>query len=191
MSPYQQEKKSLGRGLEDISNTFLSVNEQTKDKNTYHGFSSFAIREAMCSSCIHIVEDHSGHLKCKIFTFGSEKYGVKYLDSVELHQAKYCEYFKSSPPIKEETSLENEADGSDQTGVQYEVEETVTVKKKIAYQNIGNVQQKMRMALSNHIQEGYSIRQVVLRKTEEISKPSIRERRNEVVIIYAKTPESK
>ncbi len=191
MSPFQQEKKSLGRGLEDISNTFLSSNEQKKDKNMYHGFSSFAIREALCSSCIHIVEDHSGDLKCKIFTFENEKYGVKYLDSVTLDQAKYCEYFKSCSPIKEETTRKNEADDSDQTGVQCEVEETVTVKKKIAYQNIGNVQQKMRIALSKHIQEGYSIKQVVLRKTEEISRSSKRERRHEEVIIYAKAPESK
>lgn len=191
MSPSQQEKKSLGRGLEDISNTFLSSNEQKKDKNMYHGFSSFAIREAICSSCIHIVEDHSGHLKCKIFTFENEKYGVMYLDSITLDQAKYCEYFKSSTQIQEETTLENEANNSDQTGFPYEVEETVTVKKKIAYQNIGNVQQKMRVALSMHIQEGYSIRQVVLRKTEEISRANKRERRNEEVIIYAKAPESK
>ena len=190
MSPSQREKKSLGRGLEDISNTFLSLDEHTRNKNMYHGFSSFAIREAICSSCIHIVEDHSGHLKCKIFTFENEKYRVKYLDSVTLEQAKYCEYFKSCTPIKEETTLENEADDSDQTRVQCEVEETVTVKKKIAYKNIGDVQQKMRIALSKHIQEGYSIRQVVLRKTEEISRSSKRELRNEEVIIYAKAPKS-
>jgi hypothetical protein len=191
VSPYQQEKKSLGRGLEDISNTFLSSNAQTKNENMYHGFSSFAIREALCSSCINVVEDKSGFLKCKIFTFENENYKVKYLESVTPDQAKYCEFFKSSSPIKEKTTLENEVNDSDQTGVQCEVEETVTVKKKIAYQNIGNVQQKMRIALSKHIQEGYSIKQVLLRKTEEISSSSKRERRNEEVIIYAKAPETK
>ena len=191
MSPFQQEKKSLGRGLEDISNTFLSLDEHTRNKNMYHGFSSFAIRDALCSSCINVVEDKSGLLKCKIFTFENEKYGVKYLDSITPEQAKYCEFFKSSTPIKEETTLENEADDSDQTRVQCEVEETVTVKKKIAYQNIGNVQQKIRIALSKHIQEGYSIKQVLLRKTEEISSSSKRERRNEEVLIYAKAPEPK
>ena len=113
------------------------------------------------------------------------------MDSVTPNQAKYCEYFESSIPIKEEKSFENEADDSDQTGVQYEVEETVTVKKKIAYQNIGNVQQKIRIALSKHIQEGYSIRFVELRKTEAISSSRNREQSNEEVILYIKTPESK
>ena len=191
MSPSQQEKKSLGRGLEDISNTFLSLKEQKKDKIIYHGFSSFAIRDAHCSSCINVVEDKSGLLRCTIFTFENEKFNVKYLESVTPDQAKYCEFFKSSSPIKEKTTLENAADDSDQTGVQCEVEETVSIKKKIAYQNVGNVQQKMRIALSKHIQEGYSIKQVLLRKTEEISNSSKRERRNEEVIIYAKAPESK
>jgi hypothetical protein len=186
MGSFQQRKRSLGRGLEDISNTFLSSNKQAKDKNIYHGFSSFAIREALCSSCIHILDDHSGLLKCKIFTFESKKYGVKYLESVTPTHAKYCEYFESGTPSNEETTLENRAVLSDQTGIQCEVEETVTVKKKIAYQNIGDVQQKMRTALSKHIQEGYSIKQVVLRKTEEISRSGKRELRKEEVLICEK-----
>lgn len=191
MCPYQKENRSLGRGLEDISNTFLSANDQTKDKDFYHGFSSFAIREAKCSSCIHFVEDHAGPPKCKIFTFGSEKHGVKYLDSVELSQARYCEYFQPGSPVNEETTLKNQVDDFDLTGIQYEVEETVTLKKEIAYQNIGNVQQKMRTALSKHIQKGYSISQVVLRKTEDIARSGTRELRNEEVIIHTKASEEK
>ena len=185
------EKKSLGRSLEDISNIFLSTNEQTRDENMSHGFSSVAIRDDICSSCIHIVEDPSGYPKCRIFTFGSEKYGVTHLDSITLNHAKYCEYFQPRTPIMEETALENEVDDFDQMGIQYEVEETVTVKKEIAYQNIGNVQQKMRTALSKHIQKGYSISQVVLRKTEEIARSGTRERRNEEVVIYAKAPDQR
>jgi len=184
------EKKSLGRSLEDISNIFLSTNEQTRDENMSHGFSSVAIRDDICSSCIHIVEDPSGYPRCRIFTLGSEKYGVTHLDSITLNHAKYCEYFESNILRNKDTTLRNEADYSYQAGAQYEVEETVTVKKEIAYQNIGDVQQKIRSAISKHLQEGYSIRLISLRKSDEISGPGNRERRNEEVIIYTKQPQS-
>ena len=191
MGSFQQERRSLGRGLADISKTFLSSDDQTKDENMYHGFSSFAIREAFCSSCIHMLESPSGHLMCKVFTLENKKYGVKYLESITPSHARYCEYFEAHIPRKEKPELKNETADGMQTGPQYEVEETVTVKKKIEYQDIGNVQQKMRTALSNHIQEGYSIKQVLLRKTEETSNSGKREVRNEEVLISAKTPEPK
>lgn len=98
------EKKSLGRGLEDISNIFLSTSDKTKENS----------RQA---------ED------------------------------------------------------------QCEIEETVTVRKKLAFQNNENVQQNMIRALSKHLEEGYSIRRVDLKKIEDISKPRSRVRREEEVII--------
>lgn len=177
--------------MEDISNTFLSSNEQTESQNIYHGFSSFAIREALCSSCIHILEDPPELLKCKIFTFENQQHGVKYLDAVTLDQAKYCEYYESNAPKDKGAGLKKETDDSGQAGIHCEVEETVTVKKKIAYQDVENVQQKLRTALSKHIQEGFSIKQVLLRKTEEISTSDKRELRNEEVLICTKTDEPK
>jgi len=191
MGLYQKENKRLGRGLEDISSTFLSGKRQTKDKNMNYGFSSFALREAVCSSCLHFVQDHAGPSKCNIFTFGSEKHGVKYLSSVALNLAKYCEYYQSRPPVLGDKASESKIGEFDQVGVQYEVEETVTLRKEIAYQNIGNVQQKMRTALSKHIQQGYSITQVVLKKTEAIDRSGTREQRDEEVIIYSKPPVEK
>ena len=93
--------------------------------------------------------------------------------------------------MKEGVGPKNETDASSQAGIQYEVEETVSVKKKIAFKDVENVQQKLRTALSKHIQEGFSIKQVLLRKTEEISTSEKRELRNEEVLICTKIDEPK
>lgn len=168
MSAFEEEKKSLGRGLEDISKTFLSTNEQTKNKNMSHEFSSGVIREDRCSSCTHIVEDHSGHPKCRIFTFGSEEYGVRHLDSITPSHAKHCEYFEFKLPKNKDTTLGNEADYLHQAGVHCEVEEIVSVNKKSAFQDPENAQQKIRSVLTKHLEEGYSIRLIELTKNDEI-----------------------
>lgn len=69
---------------------------------------------------------------------------------------------------------------------QCEVEETVTVRKRLAFQDDGDVHQNIIRALSKHLEEGYSIRRVDLKKKEDISKPGSRVRREEEVIIFIK-----
>ena len=71
---------------------------------------------------------------------------------------------------------------------QYEVEETVTVCKKLAFQPDENVQQNMIRTLHRHLEEGYDIKRVDLQKNEDISKPKGRMRREEEVIIFIKDP---
>jgi hypothetical protein len=73
---------------------------------------------------------------------------------------------------------------------QYELEETVTVCKKLAFQDDENVQQNMIKTLSQHIEEGYHITRVDLQKNEDISKPRGRIRREEEVVIFIKAPVS-
>jgi len=73
---------------------------------------------------------------------------------------------------------------------QYELEETVTVCKKLAFQDDENVQQNMIKTLSQHIEEGYHITRVDLQKNEDISKPGGRIRREEQVVIFIKAPVS-
>jgi len=71
---------------------------------------------------------------------------------------------------------------------QCEVEETVTVCKKLAFQPDENVQQNMIRTLHRHLEEGYDIKRVDLQKNEDISKPKGRMRREEEVIIFIKDP---
>lgn len=72
----------------------------------------------------------------------------------------------------------------------YELEETVTVCKKLAFDDDANVQQNMIETLSRHIEEGYHITRVDLQKHEDISKPGGRTRREEEVVIFIKAPGS-
>jgi glycine cleavage system pyridoxal-binding protein P len=72
----------------------------------------------------------------------------------------------------------------------FEIEETVSVCKKLAFQQDENVQQNMIKTLSEHIEQGYHIKRVDLQKNEDISKPGVRIRREEEVVIFIKDPVS-
>jgi hypothetical protein len=73
---------------------------------------------------------------------------------------------------------------------QCEVEETVTVCKKLAFQNDENVQQNILRTLTKHLEEGYHLKRVALQKNEDISKPRGRMRKEEEIIIFIKDPPS-
>lgn len=180
------EKKSLGRGLEEISNIFLSANEETKEKKMRYGFSPFALREDSCASCAHLLEEPFGQPRCRIFSFESKEYGVRSIDSIALSYAKNCEYFRPITLQKTNTTDAGEAKYSYQAENQCEVEETVKVRRTIAFQNDENVQQNMRRALSRHLKEGYRIRRIELKKIEDNSEPRNRVSTEQDVTIFIK-----
>ena len=180
------QKKSLGRGLEEISNIFLSTNEETKEKKMTYGFSPLALREDSCASCINLLEEPFGRPKCRIFSLESEEYGVRNLNTIALSYAKNCEYFRPIAPGKIDAPDADKAGYSYQAENQCEVEETVKIRRTIAFQNDENVQQNMRRALSRHLKEGYGIRRVELKKIEENSEPRNRVSTEEDVTIFIK-----
>ncbi len=179
-------KKSMGRGLEDISNIFLSTNAETKEKKMTYGFSPVELREDSCASCTHLLEEPFGQPKCKIFSLESEEYGVHSIDAIALSYAKNCEYFRPITPEKINSTEASKADYPYQAENQCEVEETVKVRRTIAFQNDENVQQTMRRALSRHLKEGYFLRRIELKKIEDNSKPRNRVRTEEDVTILVK-----
>jgi hypothetical protein len=180
------EKKSLGRGLEQISNIFLSTKEETEEKKMMYGFSPFALREDSCSSCTHLLEEPFGQPKCRIFSLESDEYGVRSIDSIALSYARNCEYFK--PIVLGETDTAD----PDETGYSYqaespcEIEETVKVRRTMAFQNDENVQQNIRSVLSRHLEEGYTIRRIELKRVEHNSQPRNRMHKEEHVTIFIK-----
>jgi hypothetical protein len=178
------QKKRLGRGLEEISNIFLSADEE-KDEMRY-GFSPFALREDSCASCTHLLEEPLGQPKCRIFSLENEQYGVRSLDSLGLSYAKNCEHFTPFALGKIDKQDAGEADYSHQAENQCEVEETATIRKTIAFQNDETAQQNMRSAVSRHLKEGYDIRRVELKKIEENSEPRKRVRIEKDVTIFIK-----
>ena len=68
------EKKNLGRGLDEISDIFLSTSKKKEGRKPTNGFSAVTMREETCASCANMIEGSSREPKCKIFTFEHEKY---------------------------------------------------------------------------------------------------------------------
>lgn len=85
------------------------------------------------------------------------------------------------------STRKNAIENSHQAENQCEIQETVTVRKKLAFYNDENVQKTMTKSLARHIEEGYDIRCIILRKKEDNSTPGITLRKKEDVIISIKS----
>jgi hypothetical protein len=161
------ERKSLGRGIEDISDIFISAR---KDKKTSGGFSSKKLRDATCESCTNIIRHPQKTPECKIFTLENKTYGVRYMETLSPSSANYCEFFE---PIL----ADNNYPGSikepppNNTEIECRIEEFVAVRKNITYAPSPNAQQHIFNSLSRYLEENYTIKSIELRKTHEILRP--------------------
>lgn len=175
------EKKRLGRGLDDISDIFLSTR---KDKPKFDGFSSEKLRNATCESCARIIRDSNKAPRCKIFTFENKKYGVPYLDSISLTNGGYCKYFESVVKRNSDSRFALKGTSSDTVEINCEVEENVIVRKNIAFPNTPYAQQDLLQSLSTHLEENYSVKRIELIKTDRIFQPGMKKNIEERITIY-------
>lgn len=67
-----------------------------------------------------------------------------------------------------------------------EVEETVTVRKRICYPGTTTGRENIRKSLFGFLQEGYSICRIELKKTSETLRPGNRTTTNEEIALYLK-----
>ena len=67
-----------------------------------------------------------------------------------------------------------------------EVEETVAVRKRIAYPNTRSSQENIKKNLFKFLQEGYAISRIELRKTSEKNEPGNRNVTTEEIALYLK-----
>ena len=174
-------KKSLGRGLDDISDIFLSTR---RDKKMLNGFSSKKLRDATCEFCTNIINDSNNGSKCKIFTLNNAKYGVRYMDTISLTSGSYCEYYEPVFQEKADNSFVAKETSSDNTKIKCDIEENVNVRKSITYPNTPEAQKDILKSLSKHLEENYSIKSIELRKTDRISQPGIKKCTKEIVTIF-------
>ncbi len=174
-------KKSLGRGLDDISDIFLSTR---KDKKMLNGFSSKKLRDATCEFCVHIINDSNNASKCKIFTLNNNKYGVRYMDTISLTSGSYCEFFD---PVFQENADNNfvvKETSADNTKIKCDIEENVIVRRNITYPNTPEAQKDMLKSLSKHLEGNYSVKSIELKKTDRISQPGMKKCTEESVTIF-------
>jgi hypothetical protein len=176
-------KDSLGRRLEEISDAFLS---KQNNKKKLSGFSSIKLRYETCDACSRIIKDSDECPKCIIFTLENEKHDVHHMETISPICANYCEYFR--PAIHKNSThdfLENgKSSGSMQTHC--EIEENVAIRKNIAFQNSGNAQQNMLNSLSKYLKENYSITKIELIKTDNIIQPGNKKYIEKQISIFVK-----
>jgi len=67
-----------------------------------------------------------------------------------------------------------------------EVEEAVSVSKKIAYPDTENAQESMKRCLFQYLEQDYIICRIELKRTADISKPRSKKRRKEEIVIVLK-----
>lgn len=182
------EKKSLRRGLEDISSTFITQEEGLKPGESPPIFLSTPVREESCSACLNVIGQPQDLLKCKIFSLKNEEYGVPVLESIMPGYAKYCRYFE--PLVACEVDNEEGIEKIDGDDMQYtmEVEETINRQKKIVFKDDGNVQNNLKKMLTQHLEMGYEITRIDLEKKEESKDPTSRIKTHEKVTISRKDP---
>ena len=181
------EKKSLGRGLEEISRSFMSSPEESKPKETTPVFYPTAIRDALCSECLNIVEvPFDDPSKCRILSFENVKYGVPAMDSIMPSYARYCRYFEPVAIKEEDNTMTSEEENSHEAEGQCDIEETLNSHKRIALQDDEHVQKSLQNLLSKHLEDGYEITRIDLEKDGEHSVPGHRTKRHEAVTIVKK-----
>ena len=182
------EKKSLRRGLVDISRTFMTPEEEALPDESSPIFLSTPVRDESCSACLHVIERPPGPLKCKIFSSKSEEYGGLFLKSIMPGYAKYCRYFEHL--VTREVDNEADIEKIERDAIQYsmEVEETINRQKKIVLKDDQNIQFNFKKVLSEHLEKGYEIVRIDLEKKEEHNDSACRTKRHEKVTISKKNP---
>ena len=184
------EKKSLGRGLEDISSTFMTQEEEVKHRETDPIFFSNPIREGSCLACLNMIEQPPNRLKCRIFSFKNEEYGVPALESIMASYAKYCRYFKPATSGEVDKAEKSSIEKFNTDDLQYdvEVEETVNRQKKIVFKDDGNVQNNFKKILTQHLEKGYEIIRIDLEKKEVHKDSTCRIKKHEEETIIKEAP---
>lgn len=69
---------------------------------------------------------------------------------------------------------------------QCDIQEAVTVRKKLSFYDHHNVQQHIKTSLDKHLEQGYQLKRICLYKEERVSKPKNNIHREEEVLIFIK-----
>jgi uncharacterized Rossmann fold enzyme len=99
-----------------------------------------------------------------------------------------ADFFISSKDKEEaaEDSLNALAEDPNPGEAEFEVEETVSVRKRITYPDGANAQDNIKRCLLKHLEEKYKIHRVELKKTVDMEMPGNKKKTQEDVLILLK-----
>jgi TusA-related sulfurtransferase len=179
------EKKSLGRGLEDITDIFISQKKATIPPDDSP---SENLREAVGESC-------PGH----VFATSAESMSFSEDDIItvigeKLKVNRNCPNTKHSlehdlSAKADDLQIRNMKNTPEDCPDICEITEHVTSKKKLEYLNTPDVQQKIEKSLFQYLRQNYKIKTIELVRVNEVSRPGIKNRIEENLLIYIKEKE--
>ena len=181
------EKKSLGRGLEDIADIFIS---QKKENIPADDSTSENAREMVGKSYPdHSFEDSEGSISFSeddIITVINER----------LRVTRNC--LNTGRPLEHDLSVKdddlrtrNMENTPEDCPDICEITEHVTSKKKMGYVNTPDVQQIIVKSLFQHLRQNYNIKNIELVKVNEVSRPGMKNMIEENILIYIKEEEKR
>jgi hypothetical protein len=180
------EKKSLGRGLEDIADIFIS---QKKDTASPDDFPPENPNKVTGESC----PNHSFSASKGSKSF-SEDDIITAIDE-RLKVTRNCH--NTEHPVEQDLSGRNEnfrtsdTENTPQDSPDiFEITEHVISKKKLGYFNTPHVQQTIIKTLNQHLRQNYCIKKIELVKVNEVSCPGIKNIVEENISIYIKEKEN-
>lgn len=159
-------KKRLGRGLDDISDVFLTKNQDTESKKSLNPLPSFKTRDQTCDTCVNFILAGT-EPTCRIFTFDYERYNVPYAETVKLSDAHHCEYYSSSKPKNSDGYVKTNPSEAYLSDIECEINENIHIDKEFVFRDDKDSQKGIRKIIFEHLEDGYEIRRIELRKTDK------------------------
>ncbi len=180
------EKKSLGRGIEDIADIYIS---QKKENIPADDSTSGKVREVVVESYPeHSFKESEGSMSF------SEDDIIKAIDE-KLKVTRNC--YSTERPLEHDLSgrdndfrTNNIEDTLEDCPDVCEIIEHVTIRKQIGYLNTHDVQQNIINSLFQHLRKNYNIKKIELVKVNEVSRPGMKNMIEENILIYIKEDEN-
>lgn len=180
------EKKSLGRGLEDITDIFISQQKETIPPDD---FTPENLREVVGDSDSgHSIAASEGSMSFSeddIITVVGERLKV---NRNCLNTDRPVEH--DLPGRDDDLQARNIKNTLQESPDVCEITEHVISKKKVGYLNTHDVQQNIVTSLFRHLRQNYDIKTVELVKVNEVPHPGIKKRIEENILIYIKEKET-
>jgi len=180
------EKKSLGRGIEDITDIFMS---QNKEQFPHDNSASENTKEAVGEVYLERPDEDSE----ETMPFSEDDIITVIDDRLKVN--RNC--LKSEQPLGPDLSgkdenlqtrnIENTPEGCPDVA---EFAQHVTRKKKLGYFNTPAVQQNILKSLFQHLGQDFNIRRIELVKVDTVSRPGMNKKIEESISIYIKGEEN-
>jgi len=180
------EKKSLGRGLDDIADIFISQKKENVPPDEFISENeSEVVGESYPGRSFEESKGNMSFSEDDIITVIDKRLKVtgNCLKTERLFEHDLSGRADDLQARKKGITPENDPDVC-------EIKEHVISQKKMGFLNTPDVQQNIIKSLSQHLSQNYNIKNIELVKVNEITRPGMKNLIKENVVIYIKKEEN-